>query len=234
MRALHGGNGRSRLSNSQHGRRQYTHATSPIFHTTAPCGHQGPETSGTHASLSVGRSQCRHVVCFTSKSHRAFEGRSSSVAIAVDSLGTTALMHAAQHGRSDVAWMLLRQGATLSRCDRGGHTALHWAAACSRLSVARLLLREQADPNMRDVDGLTPLDRAARAGSVHLMLLLEHAHGRPALGDLASVAAERNKWHAWLFLRMRRGILRRVAESLFERQPPWAPLFFFVECRQQF
>ena len=59
----------------------------------------------------------------------------------VDSNGTTALMHAADHGRMDMVRFLLEVGADKDLGDTYGNTALIRASQHNHVETARLLLQ---------------------------------------------------------------------------------------------
>ena len=72
--------------------------------------------------------------------------------------GRTPLHQAAFNGHTEVARLLLDEGAAVDPKDAEGYTPLHQAASgYSSAEVARLLVDEGADVDARDVDRRTPL-----------------------------------------------------------------------------
>ena len=61
-----------------------------------------------------------------------------------------ALVHACQHGRTEVVRWFLDRGLDPDAAPYLGRTGLHWAIMHSQLEVVRLLLEHGADPSIRD------------------------------------------------------------------------------------
>ena len=87
--------------------------------------------------------------------------------------GMTALHWAAEHGKPDLARMLVHAGAAMAPVTRiGGYTPLHVAARSGSAAVATLLLDAGADHAATTAAGTTPLHLAAAAGSAELVTAL--------------------------------------------------------------
>jgi hypothetical protein len=92
--------------------------------------------------------------------------------------GKTALLLAAQVGRSDMLEILLNAGADINAEDVAARTALHISVAEGHLEASRFLLsREPALHARRTKSGNTPLHRAAAYGfpNIAALLLSHHA-----------------------------------------------------------
>ena len=72
--------------------------------------------------------------------------------------GATLLMAAATQGRTEVAELLIEQGADLNLQNGQGATALHTAAFFCQPEVAALLVEKGADINARNSGGKTALE----------------------------------------------------------------------------
>lgn len=112
--------------------------------------------------------------------------------------GKTALMLAAERGRSDAVRMLLEAGAAPNARSRNGGTALMYAASAGDENGIRALIRYGGAVNAMNVDGKTALMAAAQAGHAGTVrLLLENGaevnarsvQGRTAL-DYAGEAGQ--------------------------------------------
>ena len=75
--------------------------------------------------------------------------------------GWTPLYRAATSSHTELAELLIRNGADVNAKDEEGETPLHEVAKCGYTEVAELLIDKGADVNARDNDGWTPLHRAA-------------------------------------------------------------------------
>ena len=98
--------------------------------------------------------------------------------IAVDStdtLGWTALMHAADAGHDDVVGLLLNAGASPRSQNLAQETALHLAARQGWSGVAQHLLGAGANFEARDADGRTPLFMAIDSRHPEVIGLLHSA-----------------------------------------------------------
>jgi ankyrin repeat protein len=83
---------------------------------------------------------------------------------AKDSLGLTALLHAAKEGRNDVVSELINNAASVYAFDNNGRTALHYAAmARNSDNLIDTLLAAGAPVTARDNEGQTPKDLALGA-----------------------------------------------------------------------
>ncbi|KAJ5740278.1 ankyrin repeats (3 copies) domain-containing protein [Penicillium malachiteum] len=88
--------------------------------------------------------------------------------------GQTALHRAAWAGSTEIARLLLREGASITQ-DDNRNTPLHIAAQMGFSGVVKLLI-ESEDVNSRGINGLTPLHFAAIAGDLAMAtILIEHA-----------------------------------------------------------
>jgi ankyrin repeat protein len=90
--------------------------------------------------------------------------------------GKTALMWAAEFGRSDIADLLLQYGAKVDRGNPKGGTALMFAAVSGHVEVVDLLVAAGADPRHRVRHGWTPLLLATAKGHVEAVRALAR-HG---------------------------------------------------------
>ena len=98
--------------------------------------------------------------------------------------GVTPLMIAAEHGRTQIAELLLSAGATRDariwtpsflvdvEPHSGGYTPLHFAASRGRNAIIRLLLERGSDINLTTDYGSTPLHEAVCNGHTETVELL--------------------------------------------------------------
>jgi uncharacterized protein len=94
---------------------------------------------------------------------------------AEDNNGRTALMHAAQCGRSDIVQLLLQKGAAVNVTDSQESTPLSVATWYLHVEVAACLIAAGADVNAVNSDGRSALMLAAQFVSIPLAkLLLDH------------------------------------------------------------
>jgi ankyrin repeat protein len=105
---------------------------------------------------------------------------------AVNSLGESALMLAAQRGRSDVIDALLRAGAHCNQVDKDGRTALYIAARNDYPCCIEILISARADVNLARANGTTPLFSASCNGRTACVRAL-----------LLSNADTSLKWEGW-------------------------------------
>lgn len=98
--------------------------------------------------------------------------RHSADALAVDSLGNTALLWAAKNGCKESVRLLLDAGSARGKRNNEGMTALQWAAANGHDEIVRLLFDGKASIETRDKSAWTPLHRAAYNGHVDVVKLL--------------------------------------------------------------
>jgi uncharacterized protein len=82
-------------------------------------------------------------------------------AVSRNALRNTPLHAATAGGHTDVALLLVRNGADVHVADSGGHTPLHIAAEAGLVPVVEVLLGRGADPHAVDAEDRTPLSRAA-------------------------------------------------------------------------
>ena len=96
-----------------------------------------------------------------------------SLAKAVDSTGSTMLMHAAYLGTVETMRLLLDAGAAVNSANNRKATALHWAVTDA--AKLKLLLERRADLEAKTVDGRTALHLVAThpEGAARVALLLE-------------------------------------------------------------
>ncbi|KAI5815999.1 hypothetical protein BZA77DRAFT_344514 [Pyronema omphalodes] len=91
--------------------------------------------------------------------------------------GWSSLRHAGGYGHTEVARLLLEQGADIDDKDNDGRTLLSLAAGTGNKELMRLLLEGGADTGARDNDGWSSLHYAARYGHAEdeVLLLKERA-----------------------------------------------------------
>jgi len=83
--------------------------------------------------------------------------------------GGTVLHYTAEHGKKEMAELLLAHGAQVNARDDEGRTALHLAVSGGSSPMVELLLAHEADVNLKDNRGNTALDLAGNqsgAGNV--------------------------------------------------------------------
>ncbi len=86
--------------------------------------------------------------------------------------GATPLIGAAANGHTEVAELLLQQGANVNARDNNGRSPLINAAAFGHTEVAELLLQSGANVNISDNQGFSPLIRAVFYGYTDIVRLL--------------------------------------------------------------
>jgi len=90
-------------------------------------------------------------------------------------IGPMPLHVAAQHGRAEIARLLLAKGAPVNLQNSTGWTPLFWAVSEGHVDLLKLLLAHGADVNIRDHTGWSAIHQAsARDDSVITELLLSH------------------------------------------------------------
>jgi len=89
-----------------------------------------------------------------------------------DEHGDTALLLAAGSRYADIAWILLKMGASVSVADHEGRTPLHVVAWLGNTDIAKILLRFGADAWATDAEGRTPSMLAEEMGHNNLAALL--------------------------------------------------------------
>ena len=89
-----------------------------------------------------------------------------------DSFGWTALLYAAQYGRTECVEILIKAGARVDHTSRDGKTALMLACVMNRQETVSLLLDCSASINLQDKRGFTALMFAAYYGYDEIVTLL--------------------------------------------------------------
>ena len=84
--------------------------------------------------------------------------------------GMTALMWAASHQQSDIAQLLLENGAAVNVRDNRGFTPLHWAVLAEQFEVAKQMLERGADIDATDNQGKSVADYAKEDKKVQQLL----------------------------------------------------------------
>ena len=74
--------------------------------------------------------------------------------------GETPLLWAARFGQSQVAELLIAEGADVNAKNVVGQTPLHWAAMAGHKEIIELLIAAGAEVNAKTKRGETPLDLA--------------------------------------------------------------------------
>ena len=92
--------------------------------------------------------------------------------------GNTGLHWAARLGFSEMARLLLDNGARVDARNDEGETPLHWAAAEGRKALLVTLIAHGAYVNALDRAGQTPLSRAQTNGREEIARILVAAGGR--------------------------------------------------------
>lgn len=82
--------------------------------------------------------------------------------------GSTALSHAAFHGKLDIARFLIQRGANVETTNRGGNTPLLVAAFMCRQEMVQLLLEKGASPLTKNGRGETAIDVVSRSWTKQL------------------------------------------------------------------
>uniref|UniRef100_A0A182P664 ANK_REP_REGION domain-containing protein n=1 Tax=Anopheles epiroticus TaxID=199890 RepID=A0A182P664_9DIPT len=90
-------------------------------------------------------------------------------------LGLTPLQIATRNGYSDVAQILLEQGANVQLRDTNGNSALHFAIESGCVKTVRLLLRHGASASVRNNLGNSPLELAIASEQRKLVRTLLHS-----------------------------------------------------------
>ena len=101
--------------------------------------------------------------------------------------GWTPLHGAAYNGHTDIANLLLANGAemdvTITHGPLEGATPLHWAALRGHTEIIQALLEAGADVNAKDKDDWTPLHGAAACGHKDIVKVLLQAGADPIVTD---------------------------------------------------
>ena len=138
--------------------------------------------------------------------HRLEEDPARANAFAGD--GFTPLHLAAFFGKTEIARILLAEGALVDTYGRNGlaNQPLHAAAAGRHIEVCRVLLAAGADVDATQHGGFTPLHEAAQSGDVELAELFLSAGADPTIrAEDGRTAAElaTDAGHADLAARLR-------------------------------
>lgn len=118
-------------------------------------------------------------------------------ALVTDKNGLTALHHAAKHGQSGIAMVLVGQGADINAKDNQGHTPLHLAALNGWPETAATLIEFGADTSKRDRQGYTPYQLGASvnnmvsAAMITDTISLRHTRHIKAIGHRRAKSAPR-------------------------------------------
>ncbi|XP_073943884.1 ankyrin repeat-rich membrane spanning isoform X4 [Choristoneura fumiferana] len=196
------------------------HLSVPRFTVTAPPGEQRRVSHGfsafhgfalrRHSNTSLHRSESMlSVACFKTLSQLANSENSAELQQYLasnsninlddkDENGTTALMCAAEHGRTAAVRVLLASGADACSVDNDGWTPLAFAARGGHAAVVRELLDAGARVDARDCGGWSPLMWASYKGHEEIVgILLEngadvHAHGNYNINSLVWAAGRRH------------------------------------------
>ena len=89
--------------------------------------------------------------------------------------GITALHEACRNGHTEIAEVLIQNGAQVNVTSSLGRTPIHFAAYKGHVGPVRVLLEHGADIHKRGLDGRTPLHDAALMGHTDIAFaLLEH------------------------------------------------------------
>jgi len=119
-----------------------------------------------------------------------------------DNRDRTALHHAAREGHTEIARLLIAQGADVNAKDRTGDTPLHTAIQKNQIEIANLLILKGADVNAKCEYGSTPVSRA----------LMGEGGGRAIIEFLVSRGAKVSALHLAAY----RGDIDKVRRSLEE------------------
>lgn len=91
---------------------------------------------------------------------------------AKDSWGMTPLHATARSGNTDVAEVLLKNGADITSEDNLGRNALHWAAESGKAETAQLLLEYNIPLNVVAINSGAPIHLAVEANQSEIVKLL--------------------------------------------------------------
>ena len=86
-------------------------------------------------------------------------------------------------GRTDVAKVLIENGANVNEEDMFCDTPLHWAAFTGARKITRILIAAGADVNAKDEYGWTPLHMAALHGQGRIVRMLLASGADPNISD---------------------------------------------------
>jgi len=96
----------------------------------------------------------------------------SNLACATNSNGTTPLHWASKEGRTDVAALLLSQGADVNARDQDGQTPLHETSSRDQSLVTELLLAHNADVSLENNHGQNAIQSAVAEGHLDRAYLI--------------------------------------------------------------
>ena len=92
--------------------------------------------------------------------------------------GETPLLWAARFGQSQVAELLIAEGADVNAKNVVGQTPLHWAAMAGHKEIIELLIAVGAEVNAWGGFGRTPLDVAIKYNKTETADLIRKHGGR--------------------------------------------------------
>ena len=90
--------------------------------------------------------------------------------------GETPLHWAARFGQSQVAELLIAEGADVNAKNVVGQTPLHWAAMAGHKEIIELLIAAGAEVNAKTKRGDTPLDLAEDDPKIRNPIQIGRAH----------------------------------------------------------
>lgn len=107
----------------------------------------------------------------------------------VDSLGRTALYHAAKNGFSECVDVLLFHGANPNHAISNGTVPLHIASNNGDTTIAGMLLRYNADINVKNKKQRTPFSVSVENNDMQMMKFLKEHGANVNAGSTAFIAA---------------------------------------------
>eukprot|EP00040_Diaphanoeca_grandis_P017423 m.90754 g.90754 ORF g.90754 m.90754 type:complete len:265 (+) comp26427_c0_seq4:223-1017(+) len=90
-----------------------------------------------------------------------------------DTVGSTALHHAAEEGNNAGVRLLIKSGAKIDHTNHLGNTALHRACRKGNEATARLLIQLGSDATVKNDANKTALDLARKANHAHVVTFLQ-------------------------------------------------------------
>lgn len=100
-----------------------------------------------------------------------------------DDRANAAIADAAEAGRNEIVWELVRGKADVNVAQSDGTTALHWAAHHGDVELVGRLLKAGAKPDVLNDYGSTPLREAAASADAAIIEQLLRAGAKPDLGN---------------------------------------------------